>query len=246
MTDILATLAMLRPFDAVNRRKVRLGSEGDGGYVMIDRFRPGQMLFSFGVGDNVSFDFDAAERGVKPLLFDHTIETLPDAHTWCQFHRIGLGAVADDRLPVDTLHALVDVHAGQTRNDLLLKLDVEGAEWTSLDVTPEDVLARFEQIVVEWHWLQWLREQSGADRIDRVWRKLAQNFRPVHVHGHNHFDFVTTGGLPIPPILEVTYARDDLFSLVPSKQRFPVAGLDFPCDPDRPEHLLWFWPFMPD
>ena len=239
---VIETLEMLRPFDPEGIGKVRIGGMADGGYVMLDAFRPGQTVISYGVGRNISFEIDLANRGLHPHLFDHTVEGLPTSDPRCTFHREGVGP--RHAPPLGTITAHVTSHTPPQRNDLILKMDVECAEWDALLVTPDDVLARFEQIVIELHSLGSIAHQGGRNLRAWVFEKLNRNHFLFHVHSNCVRGLDTVGGLPVPAFLEVTYARRDLCAAVPSRTLFPTT-LDYPCYNGNPEHLLWFWPFIP-
>lgn len=246
MNDITEVLALLRPYDPIGVEKVRIGARGDCGYVMLDRFRPGQTLFSFGVGHDTSFDADLVGRGVRAHLFDHTIEDLPDPKLKAFLHRVGLAECFDANMPGATLATHVARYApSDTAADMLLKIDVEGYEWGALDAAPDCMLAQFEQIVVEFHRLHMIAAPHCGELIQRALHKLDRGFVPFHVHSHNQFDHKMVAGLPVPQLLEVSYARRGLCGFVPSRMRFPTP-LDFPCNPNMPEHRLWMWPFLPE
>ena len=45
--------------------KIRVGSDYDGGYVMIDDFKDIELALSFGVETNADWDVDIANRGIQ-------------------------------------------------------------------------------------------------------------------------------------------------------------------------------------
>lgn len=62
---------------------------------------------------------------------------------------------------------------------MIIKIDVEGAEWESLMATPDKVLERVDQLPMEFH---------GVDdgRMLAVVKKLKRTFHLVHLHFNNH------------------------------------------------------------
>ncbi len=74
--SIYDLLSDLTPYDVLGCAKVRVGSPNDGGYVMLDLFRPSQAVFSYGLSWNIAFEEDFACRGHTLFMFDHTIEGL--------------------------------------------------------------------------------------------------------------------------------------------------------------------------
>jgi hypothetical protein len=82
----------------------------------------------------------------------------------------------DGRL-FDTLPRQIAAN-GDAGRRLLVKIDVEGAEWDALQATPDDVLARIDQLAMELH---------GVDeaRFLEVVRRLKQSFHLVNVNFNN-------------------------------------------------------------
>lgn len=241
--ELLEVLELLRPWDPVADRKIRVGRSGDGGYVMLDRLRPGQVAFSYGIGHDASFDAALAERGLRVHMFDHTVAAPANLHHLCSFHPEGVGLKQDPQVPCDTLAAHVARHAAG-RGDLVLKMDVEGVEWHALVDTPDDVLRQFEQIVMEMHSFESLVHPGGRLLRGTVLAKLQKHFRLIHVHSNNSQELFTVDGLPVANLLEVSFARLDMCDFVASSTVFPT-DLDAPCMPTKAEHRLWFYPFLP-
>ena len=114
---------------------------------------------------------------------------------------------------------------------------VEGAEWDVFDHASADTLGRFKQVICEFHGLTQLRDSRWSERAERVLLKLSSTHPPVHVHGNNFGAFNVVEGVPIPDVLEVTYARRSAYSFEPSKECFPTE-LDRPNCPDLADIYL--------
>jgi tetratricopeptide (TPR) repeat protein len=240
---VFEALSLLMPFDLPGERKVRIGAPGDGSYVMVDRLRPSQPVMSFGVGPSLNFDLGMAERGHDILLFDHTIDKLPAAHPRFTWFREGIASVSDPGRALFTLaEHLAKLPAGSEAP--ILKLDVEGAEWEVLGEAPAGLLGRFEQITLELHQVARLDEPRFNAGVQKALRKLAADFTLCHVHANNFGGVPIVGGFPVPEALEVTYVRSDLVTRAPSTTIYPSA-LDAPNYQQWPDHLLWYFPFLP-
>ena len=240
---VYEALRLLLPSDVVGVGKRRIGGVGDGGYVLLDHLTPEQVVMSFGIGPSVTFDFELAEAGHHILMFDHTIAALPGEHPHFTWYREG---VSDVSAPDEALFSLVD-HMQKLPTDArdpILKMDVEGAEWDALPATPRACLARFAQITLEFHNLLELAEPSFNARVQKALAALNLDFVPVHVHGNNFGQLGEAGGFAVVGTLEVTYARRDLFEIVPSATLYPTVH-DTPNFDERPDFELWFFPYLP-
>jgi hypothetical protein len=138
-TEVFETLCLLTPYDIPNRRKIRVGSSNDGGYIMLDCFTPGQKVFSYGLSWNIAYELDFAKRGQTVFMFDHTIDALSVDHPNFRWAKEGIAANAVPELLLSTLADHVARYAPDGR-DMILKLDVEGAEWETLAAMPDDLL----------------------------------------------------------------------------------------------------------
>jgi hypothetical protein len=240
---VFEALSLLTPYDLPAERKIRIGGPGDGGYVLVDRLRPAQAVMSFGIGTTVTFDRDLAGRGHSVLLFDHTIDALPDKHPGFTWYPEGVGGFANPPAGVFTLadHMAKLPHGGEAP---ILKMDVEGAEWDVLTETPMGLLRRFEQLVLELHELPRLEERRFCSMAWKALATLSSAFTLCHVHANNFGSIQTICGFPVPETLEVTYIRSDLVTVAPSTTFYPTP-LDTGNCLDWPDFPLWFYPFMP-
>lgn len=78
---------------AENVSFVRVGQNGDGGYVMADDFRKGGIAYSFGISTEISWDFAMSQRGYDIFMYDMTIDGLPFENEKFPFSRKVLAAL---------------------------------------------------------------------------------------------------------------------------------------------------------
>ena len=230
-----AFLRLLRPHDLVGAKRIRLGRNFDGGYVMVDRFEGVQAAYSLGINDDVSWDYDMAVRGIDVYQYDHTIEELPFEHKHFHWSKTGLSHEPGENMA--TLPDLIEQNGHAAFNNMVLKCDIEGAEWLTLCFTPNEVLKKFSQIVLEVHNLDHLGSESSAHTARQVALNLTASHYVVNVHGNNFADFGIVGGIPVPEVLEITLVRKDLGEFVPSTRTFPSEE-DMPCNPYRADLYL--------
>ncbi len=219
---------------------VRVGGDLDGGYVMLDTLRPPTVTagYGFGVGHDVSWDVAVADRGIDLVLYDHTVRGLPQPVPRARFVRQGIRGAE----PVAGCRTLAEVvadngHGG--RRDLVLKMDIEGAEWPVLAEASSGTLEQFSQIAVEFHGLSRVLHPEGHASVVAGLAKLAVTHVPIHVHGNSYHLPLWIGDLVLPEVLEVTWARrsDHEGRFVPRGEPFPTE-LDRPNLPRRPDIYL--------
>jgi FkbM family methyltransferase len=176
--EILAVLRLLEPKKVVDYKKIRVGSEGGGGYVQIDDLEGISHALAFGVSGNDSWDLAMAKAGIPVEQFDHAIERAPSSHPLLHFHRkvISVDATAETA----TLSDLVAEHSKPGAPDLILKIDIEGCEWDVFDRATDAVLSRLAQVICEFHDLSHLTAPAFRARARRVFEKLDKHFAPVH------------------------------------------------------------------
>lgn len=242
---VLATLSLLTPWDVAGCGKRRIGGEGDGGYVLLDRLRPEQAVLSYGVGPDCSFDTDLAQRGHHVLMFDHTVKNPPGGTPrGCIFTPEGVAASAQPQKGLDTIEAHMRRHGLLNRHDLILKMDIEGAEWDVLAALPEKILDAFEQIVVEFHSLNALNRDEFGARVRAALLRLNARFTLCHVHANVYGGLSMIEGVVVPPVLEATYVRSDLITRTPNRTLYPTE-YDRTNRPGTKDVVLSMYPFMP-
>lgn len=235
---------MLRTWTVEGIDLVRVGGELDGGYVMLDTLRPPAVTagYGFGVGHDVSWDVAVAARGIDLVLYDHTVRGLPQPVPRARFVRQGIRGV--DAVPgCRTLAEVIADNGHRGRTDLVLKMDIEGAEWPVLGEVASATLSQFAQIAIEFHGMSRVLAPAGHAEIVAGLSKLAATHVPVHVHGNSYHLPLWIGDLVLPEVLEVTWVRrrDHEGRFVPRREPFPT-DLDRPNLPDRPDISLG-WTF---
>ena len=120
---------------------------------------------------------------------------------------------------------------GDSSKRIVLKIDVEGAEWDSLSSTPYEVLQQIDQMVVEFHWQKgekaaWI----GEEKYLRVVQRLKQFFEIGHIHFNNAS--CVEGLKPFPTwAYEVLFVSKRLALVDPSRKAGGLHPLDAPNNP---------------
>lgn len=228
--SVKKVLAAIRPHTVDGLSKVRVGGDFDGGYVMADPGHGG-IAYSFGVSDSSPWDLAMANRGFRVFQYDGTIEREPDRHPNIFFNKFNVSAVPTGDVPSRTLQEILREHGHQDERDIILQMDIEGAEWDLLASAPREDMLRFRQILVEFHETGiWLHRYA-------VLQKILETHIPIHVHYNNAANAVSFAGdsmLYCDKLIEVSYIRADGLAAKACPEYYPTK-LDSPNLPKRPE-----------
>jgi len=215
---------------------VRLGGDADGGYLVPDDLAGLTACFSPGVSDVAGFELALAEGyGVMCHLADASVEGPPVHHENIYFEKKFLGPWSDNE--TIRLTDWVNEKAGNTGNELLLQMDIEGAEYSVLIDTPVELLSRFRIIVIELHAVHQLFFASNFNLLEVTLGKLTRFHTIVHLHPNNCCGTVTQSGVTIPRVLELTLLRNDRFTSTKPTSSFPHP-LDRPNVSHDPDLVL--------
>lgn len=219
---------------------VRVGNNYDGGYIMLDDFGGDRKIaYSFGISTDVSWDKDMTRRGYDVYMYDHTIDKLPYEDKQFHFKKQGIASSYFHGKELSTLEEILAENGHSNIKNMILKMDVERAEWGALCMTPISVLEQFDQIVMELH---------GMNRIDYmvglrgfVLEKLATTHTVVHVHYNNcGTEQYIMGEIPIIDAYEVTFVNKKRYQFEDVEVDLPL-DIDSPCNSHKKEICLKKW-----
>lgn len=248
ITRVADFLSEINVYD-LGLKKIRIGNQGDGGYIAAKELcESTKVVFSFGIGDDVSFEKSFAENYrqfclSKLFAFDPFIKQLPTNTQGIEWK-------------AEKVESLDDIVKYNGKN-ALLKMDIEWDEWDLLQNTSTVILERFSQIIIELHVVHIQEVQPGVyspyftelyqkiyDRHNEqlflkytdVMRRLNQFFFLFHIHANNSLPEVNLGEQTFPPLLELSWVRKDLARYRRlTKEEYPIIGLDFQNKDDRPD-----------
>lgn len=230
--------AAIKPV-VTNHALVRIGGEGDGGYLLPDDLAGIGACFSPGVANNSNFELAMAERGIPSFMADFSVDGPAAEHPLFRFDKKFLGP-ADAGVHM-RLQTWVEKYVPGT-SDLLLQMDIEGSEYGVILDTPIETLRRFRIMAVEFHHLHSLCDKFGFELIHLSFMKLLQEFEVVHLHPNNCAEPVRLGPYAIPPVLEATLLRRDRIASKAPASLFPHP-LDCSSYAGRSDYALpecWF------
>jgi hypothetical protein len=238
-----AYFELLQSVALANCELERFGEPNDGGYLMcgnlLGRVQSG---YSYGISGYDGWGCDISTKfGVNVHQYDCFDTTRPECPKGAtKFHAECVGdktETVEGRL-FDTMRNQFAKN-GDSSKRIVLKMDVEGAEWDSLLSAPDEVLEQIDQLVVEFHGVG--DERNGTQEQKR---RVVQRLKRFFVVGHIHFNNATcTDGLePFPTwAYEVLWVSKQLAIVDPSRRAVGVHPLDAPnlpssvdCQPKAP------------
>jgi len=235
-------LAELQPVVLKNCTLKRFGSANDGGYLMCENLiEPIDAAYSYGVGPNDDWGCDVSRRYHVPVC---QYDCFDSARPTCNggtfvFHNECVGDHTRTRGPhfFDTLENQIRKN-GHIGRRLIIKMDIEGAEWNSLLAAPDELLASIPQIAMEMH---------GYDdpKIVEVIQKLKRNFYLVNLHFNNWS--CTPKAAPLPAwAYQVLWVNKRIGIVDPAAPvPAPMSTLNAPDSPTWPDCQLRTPPSQP-
>lgn len=120
------------------------------------------------------------------------------------------------------------------QGDILLKIDVEGAEFDYfLNENIDDLSSFVAGIILEVHWID---QEPVRNKFISMMEKINKHFIMTHIHGNNwggEFDY---NGHIIPRVPEFSFVNKKYIdNYSPDNQSYPIEGLDFPNNPNIPD-----------
>ncbi len=216
----------------------RTGAAYDGGYILLDDFHEGGIAYSFGISSDVSWDKDMASRGYDVFMYDHTIENLPEENSRFHWQKLGIadGKTQDERLK--TLEELISRNHHENEKNMILKMDVEGAEWGFFQSVNPEVLKQFAQMTFEFHSVN---SPENPEQVLKVFRKINKTHQLIHIHANNNGNYVSIGGKKFCSLFELTYVLRDKYSFSENYDVNLPLSIDAPNITDYPEIELGRW-----
>jgi len=196
--------------------KIRLGSEGDGGYIIVDGLTYDELI-ACGISDDVTFENHFIEKyNVNCIAFDGTIDNLP------QNSNKRIDWVKKNISRTSTLTTTNLSEYIENKNNLFLKMDIERYEYQWLESITLENLNKFKQIVIEIHFpLSYENEEclisqssypnsmSVEDKINII-KKINTTHYLIHLHPNSCCGTTMFNNTIVPNVIECTFLRKDL------------------------------------
>jgi len=191
--------ALIRP----NKREnlLLVGSQYDGGYFLPLHFRQTDILVSAGIGSNTDFEREVASHVARGFLFDASISQPTDLPKNLKFYQKFIGSSDTD----NTLGLKEVIQS--TKGQILLKLDIEGAEYEALNSVGEEELIRCPIIVCEFHNLKTFLQDDG--QIVTLFQRILKTHHIIWTGTNNYAHFYFLNGKRYPNVIECVFLRKD-------------------------------------
>ena len=234
-----ALFDMLRPVALTNCQLERFGETHDGGYLMCGNLLGGvQSGYWYGIS---GYDKWGCDISTKLRLTVHQYDCFNTTQPACPrgktvFHAECVGT-ATETLEGRRFDTVSNQFArnGDGSKRIVLKIDVEGAEWDSLLSLPDETLEQIDQMAVEFHWpkddeFRWVND----DKHFRVVERLRQFFEVAHIHFNNASCIADLEPFPTWAY-EVLFVSKRLAIVDHARQAGGLHPLDAPNNPALPD-----------
>jgi len=225
-------LKELRPVTLSNCELQRFGEANDGGYLLCGNLLGGVTAgYSYGISGYDGWGCEISRHlKVKVHEYDCFDLTVPACRGGATvFHGecvAGRASTDKDGRAFDTPeHQLAK--NGDATNHVVLKMDVEGAEWDTFLASPDSLFDRIDQLAVELH-------GSGEERFIGAVEKLKRFFYVANLHFNNYS--CDDKYAPFPSwAYEVLFVNKRLATLDPSGAPAALSPLNAPNNPQVPD-----------
>ena len=174
--------AEIQPVHVTNCELKRFGEPHDGGYPLcVNLLGAVTAGYSYGISGYDGWGCDVSRQLHVTVhqydCFDLREPSCPGGSTVFHGECIGTTKATEDGRPFDSLGNQFATN-GHDAAPIVMKIDVEGAEWDSFLLAPDSVLAHIDQLDVEFH-------HVDDPKYVAAMRRLKQLFYIAHVHYNN-------------------------------------------------------------
>lgn len=223
---------LIQPVALANCDLKRFGEANDGGYILCGNLLGNVMAgYSYGISGYDGWGCEVSTQlKIKIHQYDCFDTRLPkpcpggdtEFHPECVAPK---SFIESERI--------FDSMAGQFKKNrdvgkqLVVKMDVEGAEWDALEQASDETLDQIDQLAIEMHYVE-------NPQYVRVVKRLKERFHVAHLHFNN---FSCRSGLePFPAwAYEVLFVNKRLTTALPNAAPSRPTSVDTPNNPKAPD-----------
>jgi|688.fasta_scaffold553736_1 hypothetical protein len=195
----------------INVDLIRVGGDEDGGYLLTNNLDEVKYCFSLGVGGSINFEKELSQSyGIKSFMADGSDDIISFSEKNLLFTKKYIGSrTYDDNI---TLTDFIFSSIGNSLDNKILQMDIEGSEYEILSYESIETLSSFTTLIIEFHELQKLFQAEFLRSCQSIFEKIYLNFSICHVHPNNCCGIAEIDQIKVPRVMEVTFIRKDLVS----------------------------------
>ena len=207
---------------------IRIGGNGDGGYLFPNIFEDIKFCFSPGVSRIASFEEQLSnDFNIKSFLADANVNSPPIKNVNFNFKKKFLGARTFGQY--FTLSDWIKQVGKNNETNLFLQMDIEGSELDVLVKEDMNTLRKFVGMIIEFHWIHKIFENFTYKMFNAIFSKILEEFCIVHIHPNNCCGLATYENITIPRVAEFSFLRRDRLNSVKRLKKLSLPNkLDFP------------------
>lgn len=216
---------LLVPKKVIGKERILIGRRMDGSYVILDDFKNVRVAYSFGIRREIQFDKNLADRGIDVYMYDHTIDSLPYENDKFHWKKIGITGKNKSNNLLKSLEELIIENGHSSEENMILKMDVEHAEWESLKDISFKILNQFKYILIEYHF----KNESLANETllyYNVIKKIHKTHQVFYLRCHNLYSVVNFGNNRFCKYLEVSYIIKKDYEFTNDPSIYPIKEFD--------------------
>jgi hypothetical protein len=150
----------------------RFGDSHDGGYLMCENLMQDvTSAYSYGIGGSDIWGCDVSKEYKLPV---HQYDCFNTSMPICEggnfiFHEecVGNKKIVSENKSFDSLKNQI-IKNKDENTKLVVKMDVEGAEWDAFLAAPDDVLNNIDQLIVEFHLGHQVTIKTGPSQTEQI------------------------------------------------------------------------------
>ena len=155
-------------------------------------------------------------------MYDHTIKALPFTNPKFHWKKIGVTYKKENNTNMKTFNEILEENGHTNEKDMILKIDIEGGEWSILKEINKEILLQFKYIVIEFHFAN-----KDISLYQEVFQKLNQTHQIFHLHCNNCCPIINIDGYNFCSALEASFIIREKNSFIDYSEYFPVKNIDY-------------------
>jgi len=234
-------LIVYKPVDYL---KIRIGTHGDGGYIICDNIDY-KLLLSCGLSDDITFEIDFLKKyNVICYAFDGTINKMPQDNDKIHFIKKNISSI--ESITTTNMFEYINNY-----DDIFLKMDIETWEYSWIESLSYEQLNKIKQLVIEFHFpftyskeiFNNLSYPINVDDKIKCLQKISKTHYLIHLHPNNCCGTTIYNNIIVPNVFECTYIRKDLCKNIEKNNDKIPGALDVKNVINMDEIFLNGYPF---